>query len=60
MITVAVQKGSYVYVYGEGNKHLFSREGTLYGFTSTTVSVRRGNTIFTYDNKGCQISSHLV
>lgn len=60
MITVAVQRGSYVYVYGEGNKHLFSKDGTLYGYTSTTVSVRRGNVVYTYDTRGIQISSRFV
>lgn len=60
MITVAVQRGSYVYVYGEGNKQLFSKDGTLYGYTSTTVSVRRGNIVYTYDTRGIQISSRFV
>ena len=42
MIETAIQKGSYVYVYGQGNRTLFSCPGELHGFTSATVSVREG------------------
>lgn len=58
MISVAIQRGSYIYVYDEKNRQLYSKYGELAGFTSSSVSIRRGNYIYTYDIKGNQISSH--
>ena len=58
MISTAIQRGSYVYVYDEDNRTLFSVNGELYGFTSTTVSVQRGS--YVYDERGRQISSYSV
>ena len=58
MISVAIEKGAFVYVYDEKNHLLFSKSGQLEGYTSDTVSVRRGDYIYTYDEKGSQISSH--
>lgn len=58
MISVAVQRGSYVYVYNEKNSQIFSKSGELAGFTSNTVSIKRSNYIYTFDEKGMQISSH--
>lgn len=62
-IVTAVQRGSQVYVYGQGQRQLYSvyagsgpKDG-LHGFTSSTVSVRRGSNIYVYDAKGRQISS---
>lgn len=59
----AVQRGSYVFVYDESGRHVFSlpagtgpKDG-LHGYTGATISVRRGAYIFTYDNRGRQISS---
>jgi len=52
-----------VYVYGAGQRQLcavFAGNGPddgLKGYTSSTVSVRRGSQIYVYDNKGRQISS---
>ncbi len=60
MIETAIQRGKYVYVYGNGNHLLFSRFGELYGFTSTTVSVKNGKYVYTYDARGSQKSSHFV
>lgn len=57
MISVAVQKGSWVYVYNERNQHIFSKEGDLYGFTGATVSVKRGSWVYTYNERGSQISA---
>lgn len=59
MITTAVQRGSYVYVYGEKNRQLYSKQGELAGFTSSAVSVKRGSYIYVYDEKGRQIGSHF-
>ena len=44
MIASAIQRGSSVYVYDERGKNLYTRSGTLIGFTSTTVTIKRGNT----------------
>lgn len=60
MISVAVQRGSYVYAYDDTNRQIFSVNGDLYGFTSTTVSVQRGSYVYVYNERGIQISSHYV
>lgn len=62
-IVTAVQRGSQVYVYGQGQRQLcaiFAGNGPddgLKGFTSSSVSVRRGKTVYVYDAHGRQISS---
>lgn len=60
MISVAVQRGSTVYVYNEKNIQIFARTGELYGYTSTTVSIKRGSTVYVYNEKGIQTSAHNV
>lgn len=57
MITHAIQRGGYVFAYN-GSQQLFGKPGELSGYTSSTVSVRRGNYIFVFDIKGNLISSH--
>lgn len=59
MITAAIQRGNYVYVYGEGGHSLFSSFGELQGYTSGSVSVRRGDYIYVYNEKGGLISSYF-
>ena len=55
--------GFQVYVYGQGQRQLcaiFAGNGPddgLHSFTSSSVSVRRGRNIYTYDAQGRQISS---
>ena len=62
-IVTAIQRGSQVYVYGQGQRQLcaiFAGNGPddgLKGFTSSSVSVRRGSNIYVYDAQGRQISS---
>mgnify|MGYP006943315209 CR=1 FL=1 len=62
-IVTAVQRGSQVYVYGQGQRQLcaiFAGNGPkdgLHGFTSSSVSVRRGKIVYIYDAQGRQISS---
>ncbi len=51
-IASAVQKGSEVDVYDERGSRLFSKNGELQGFTSTTVSIKRDSYVTTYDAKG--------
>lgn len=58
MIVTAIQKGTTVYVYGAGNRLLFTQGGTLQGYTSGSVSIRRGNTIYTYSDRNSLISTH--
>ena len=58
MITTAIQRGSYVYVYGDKNRQLYSKQGQLAGFTVSAVSVKRGSYVYVYDEKGRQIASH--
>ena len=60
MISTAIQKGPFVNVYDEDNHTLFSVNGELYGFTSTTVSVQKGPFVNVYDERGRQISSYSV
>lgn len=60
MISVAVQKGKYVYVYDEKNRQISSQYGELYGFTSSTFSVKKLKYVYTYDEKAHQISCHFV
>lgn len=65
-IEVAIQKGNFVHVYGNGNRELFSKlinpsDGdALMGFTSTTVSIKQGIFIRVYDETGREISSHFA
>ena len=53
-----------MYVYDEKNRLLLSisagnkLEDGLVGYTSTTVSVRRGGIVYTYDEKNRLISTH--
>lgn len=56
MIITAVQKGNFVYVYGTGNRTLFSKIGELHGYTSNSVSIKKGNLIYTYNERGIQIA----
>ena len=59
-ISVAIQRGSVVYVYDEKNRQIFNVPGGtgpkdgLTGFTGSTVSVKRGSVIYVYDEKGRQ------
>lgn len=58
MIETAVQSGSNVKVYGNGNHLLFQVTGELVGYTSTTVSVKNGGSVKTYDDKNHLVSIH--
>lgn len=63
-ISVAIQRGSVVYVYDDKSRQIFNvPSGTgpkdgLIGFTGSTVSVRRGYVIYVYDEKGRQKATH--
>lgn len=57
-ITTAVQRGGFVYVYGEKNHTLCTLPAGgaagdgLHGFTSSTVSIRRGSFLYVYNERG--------
>lgn len=54
MISVAIQKGSFVYVKNEKNSQTACISGELLGYTSATVTVKRGNFAYTFDERGNQ------
>ena len=59
MISTAIQKGNFIYIYNEKNSQCGNISGgQLVGFTSTTVSVQKGGFIYVYDEKGHQKSCH--
>ena len=58
MIVTAIQKGNLVYVYGNGNMLLFTKSGELHGYTGSSVSVKSGNTVYTYNDRGSIVSTH--
>ncbi|MBP5237615.1 MAG: hypothetical protein ILO64_01405 [Clostridia bacterium] len=60
MIMSAIQKGNYVYVYNEKNLQIGCRNGTLVGYTSSSVSVKQGAYVYTYNEKMLQISCRFV
>ena len=41
-----------VYVYNETGGFMFSKTGTLIGFTSNTVTVQYGNITYVYGERG--------
>lgn len=57
-ISLARQQGSIVIVYNERNCQIFTKAGTLYGYTGGSVTVKVGNILITYNDKGNQISTH--
>lgn len=46
MIGFAEQKGTTVYVYGLNGGYIWHRVGTLLGYTSNTVTIKHGSTIY--------------
>ncbi len=54
MIASAKQNGNVVYVYDEKGHTLFTKVGTLVGFTGTSVTIKSSSssTLYTYDEKG--------
>lgn len=60
-ILEAYQHGKNVVVLGENKRHLFpDKSGILMGWTSSSVTIKKGRYIYTYDTKGHQISGHQV
>ena len=53
-IGTVTQRGNMIYVYDERGHLKFTQSGELQGYTSTSVSVRRGggNLVYVYDENG--------
>ncbi len=56
-IAMCKQVGSEVDVYDEKGNHMWRRSGTLVGFTSSSVTMKVGNYLATFDEKSWQILS---
>jgi len=59
-IGMAQQKGNTVYVYDDRNRQLFTKSGELHGYTSTTVTIKNGYSLYMYNEKGQQVGSRHV
>lgn len=56
-IATAIQKpDNWVYLYDSSNKQLCRISGELQGYTATTVTVKKGSSIYVYDETGKQLS----
>lgn len=57
-IGMAQQKGNWVVAYDENNRELWTRSGELYGYTSSTVTIKREGWLVMYNEKnqetGCR------
>ena len=56
-IGTAHQKGTYVYVYDENNRQLWTKWGELQGYTASIVTIKNGNQLYMYDERGTQKGS---
>jgi hypothetical protein len=62
-ISNVVQRGSVIYVYGERNQVLFMKSASnrpgdgVKGYTSGSVSIQSGSSIYTYDEHGSVIGT---
>jgi hypothetical protein len=52
MIASAMYDGNYTRVYDENGWEKFSKHGELVGYTGSTVTVKSGISIVTYDENG--------
>ena len=48
------------YIYGERNRLLFTQSGELHGYTGSSVSIKKGNMIYSYNERGSLISTHTA
>lgn len=56
MIAFALEKMGKVYVYSNKNVVMFTRPGTLIGYTNTTVTLKHEGATLTYNDKGLVIA----
>lgn len=59
-ISHAVQRGQYVYVYDQNHESFVTRSGELYGYSSSTFSIKRGGLVETYDQDGELRGTHRL
>lgn len=52
MIGMAEQNGSVVYVYDTNGMLLWSKSGTLHGYTSTTVTIKQESIMYVFGEQG--------
>ncbi|MDE6786941.1 MAG: hypothetical protein K2J46_07885 [Muribaculaceae bacterium] len=52
MLSFVLQKGSGVYAYNSNGGVLWSKTGTLLGYTSDTVTMQIGNTTYVFGERG--------
>ncbi len=57
MIRNAYARSGMVYVEDQNGRALFARNGDLHGFTQTSVTVRQGAVLQTFDDKGMLVRS---
>lgn len=57
MIQNAYARGGTVYVEDQKGRVLFARNGDLHGFTQSSVTVRQGAVLQTFDEKGLLVRS---
>ncbi len=62
MISLVIEQNNSVIVYNEKNRTTAMKQlsgGKLLGFTSSSFSIKRGSTVYTYDERGRQISAKI-
>ncbi len=62
MISLVIEQNLCAVVFDENNRQTASimlSGGKLLGYTSGSFSIKRGTTIYTYDERGRQISSKI-
>lgn len=59
-IGMAVQKGRAVQVHDERGWYIYDKLGELQGYTSTTVTIKQGGTLYFYDEQGFQTGSRMA
>lgn len=60
MIGYAGQNGQNVYVYGPTGIYLWNRPGELQSFTSQTVLIKQGSTLFICGERGQILSTKTI
>jgi hypothetical protein len=62
----AIERDSYIFVFDENGRTLYSKargngpHDGLLGFTGSTVTVRFGSVVYTYDQRGTTIYANAV
>ncbi len=62
MISLAIEKGNQVIVYNEKNKQIacvILGGGKLLGYTASSFSIKRGCSVYTYDERGRVVGTKI-